>query len=206
MNILLIFQLLVLMGWIVELTVEGNSEIIKLLRIGRVLPGTPFDTIIRAIALNVMYCCYRKSKDARLAVFWIWFVTGILLFVGTLLYQLYWIPKETDEYRIEIDALIKEKEDAGLEDKAQELILEKGSQLFGYKMWELFGWVRLFIQTLLDLWLICTTLNYYRELQPPQANSMPGVNKASDQKKGGDVEMAPVAGAVADNDNRNAIQ
>ena len=73
------------------------------------------------------------------------------------------------------------------------------------KIWEVFGWVRLVIQTLLDLWIICTLINYYRELDPRKADGMPGVNKEKEKKgdeKPGDVEMVAATAGAADGRNQ----
>ena len=128
MNILLVLQSINLLSFVLEWTVEANVSSLKLLRtlkILRLLPGSAFDVIVRAIILNVMYCCYRKSKKMRLATVVVWLICSVLVFLGTLFHQLYWIPKETEEYKEEVDALIATKEEEGDESAAKELLSEK---------------------------------------------------------------------------------
>ena len=139
-----------------------------------------------------MYCCYRKSRKMRYTTAFVWLICGIGLFIGTLAYLLYYVPHRDDTYRDEINALIEDKEAEGLEDEVNELIKEKGAELLGRKMWEVWGWVRLFMQTSNDIWLISSLFGYAMELPPP-AKNMAGINQqAPAAAKGGDVEMAPV--------------
>ena len=58
-------------------------------------------------------------------------------------------------------------------------------------MWEVYGWIRLVFQTLIDIWLICILLSYAMEIPSAGQKVMPGV-KQSDKAEG-DVEMANVS-------------
>ena len=65
MNIMLALHMLGLLGWIVDATIVSNTKIQSMVRFIRAFPGTPLDILLRAVTLNIMWCCYRESKNAR---------------------------------------------------------------------------------------------------------------------------------------------
>ena len=101
---------------------EANDEMKRLVKIQRILPGSPYDIIVRAISLNVMWCCYRNSRKARFVTAWIWLLAGVGLFIGTLAYLLYYVPHDTQTYTDEINAAIETAEADGEDSLAEDLI------------------------------------------------------------------------------------
>ena len=59
-------------------------------------------------------------------------------------------------------------------------------------MWEIWGWVRLAIQTWMTPWLVCTLFSFAMELpaKPAHGGVPPGMQTQANQEKGKEVEMS----------------